>query len=83
MKDAMPRRPPLTRDGAKAQPRAIGRAAEASRMSLDIRQARHNRGWSQKSLAHWLGISESYLGQIELGKRQPSTDLCQRMRAWI
>lgn len=83
MKDATSSRLPLTRDGAKAQPSATGRAAEVSRMSRALRRTRRTRGWSQKSLAHWLGISESYLGQIELGKRLPSAGLCQRMRAWI
>ena len=83
MKDAMSGRLPPTRAGAPAKPTASGRAAEASRLSRALRHRRRKRGWSQKSLAHWLGISESYLGQIELGKRLPSAGLCQRICAWM
>ncbi len=82
MKDAMSSRLPITPADAQAQLAATRRAA-AGRTSRALRQVRRHRGWSQKSLAHWLGISESYLGQIELGKRLPSANLCERMREWI
>ncbi len=83
MKEDMFGRLPAAREGAQAQSSATGRAEEASLTGRTVREVRRQRGWSQKSLAHWLGISESYLGQVELEKRLPSASLRQKMRAWI
>lgn len=48
-----------------------------------LRKARSARGWTQQSLARRLGISTSYLGLIEQGKRVPSDALVQKMLTWM
>ena len=49
----------------------------------DIRGARTEARWSQKTLAGDLGISVSYLSQIENDKRQPSKKLTYKLKAWV
>jgi DNA-binding XRE family transcriptional regulator len=48
-----------------------------------LRQARQERGWSQAALAHALGISRTYLSQIEMGQRAPSAKLTRQCLAWL
>ncbi len=50
---------------------------------VDIRGARTEARWSQKTLAGDLGISVSYLSQIENDKRQPSKILTYKLKAWV
>ena len=50
---------------------------------MDIRRARTEALWSQKTLAGDLGISVSYLSQIENDKRQPSKKLTYKLKAWV
>ena len=48
----------------------------------NLRSLRSNRGISQLELARQLGISASYLSQIETGKKPASGKLRQRMALW-
>jgi DNA-binding XRE family transcriptional regulator len=48
-----------------------------------IRQTRLERYWSQKTLATHLGISVSYLSQLENGSRPPSAILMAKILAWL
>ncbi len=48
-----------------------------------VRRIRAENGWSQKILATKLGISASYLSQIENGNRQPSQVLQDKIRTLL
>ena len=48
-----------------------------------IRQTRLEHYWSQKTLATHLGISVSYLSQLENGTRPPSASLMAKILAWL
>ncbi len=48
-----------------------------------IRQTRLEHYWSQKTLATHLGISVSYLSQLENGTRPPSASLMVKILAWL
>ena len=48
-----------------------------------IRQTRLERYWSQKTLATHLGISVSYLSQLENSTRPPSAILMAKILAWL
>ncbi len=48
----------------------------------NLRSLRSNRGISQLELARELGISASYLSQIETGKKPASSKLRRRMSLW-
>lgn len=40
-----------------------------------VRKAREGKGWNQRKLAGWLGVSQSLIAQIELGQRTVSPEL--------
>ncbi len=44
-----------------------------------IRQARKEKGYSQEKLAELCGISDTYLGRLERGEKQPSLDTLVRL----
>ena len=44
-----------------------------------IRQARKEKGYSQERLAELCGISDTYLGRLERGEKQPSLDTLVRL----
>lgn len=48
-----------------------------------IRKARIERNWSQEELARHLGISRTYLSQLEAGKRLPSRELARKVNEWL
>jgi transcriptional regulator with XRE-family HTH domain len=41
-------------------------------LAVRIRQLRHERGWSQEKLAEEAGMHRTYLGGIEVARRNPS-----------
>ena len=44
-------------------------------MFLMLRQERIDRGWSQKSVAEQIGLTQTTLQKIETGRRKPSFDV--------
>jgi len=44
-----------------------------------IRQARKEKGYSQEKLAELCAISDTYLGRLERGEKQPSLDTLVRL----
>ena len=48
--------------------------------SDQIRKARNTKGWSQRKLAGWLGISQSLVKMWEKGKRTPSPEMEAKLR---
>ena len=48
--------------------------------SDQIRKAREAKGWSQRKLAGWLGVSNALVGYWEKGKRTPSEDMENKLR---
>jgi|GEM_PF-2679544 len=48
-----------------------------------IRELRKGKGWSQKALAQYLGVSSSYLSQIENNKQSPSEKLQKKFSDWM
>lgn len=55
----------------------------ASSISLtgeQIRKAREGKGWSQRKLAGWLGVTQTLIGYWEKGKRSPSADMEAKLR---
>ena len=55
--------------------------AMATRLTSDqIRKGRNARGWSQRKLAGWLGVSDVLIGYWEKGKRTPSEEMEKKLR---
>lgn len=55
----------------------------ASSISLtgdQIRKAREGKGWSQRKLAGWMGVTQTLVGYWEKGKRTPSADMEAKLR---
>jgi ribosome-binding protein aMBF1 (putative translation factor) len=48
--------------------------------SDQIRKARDAKGWSQRKLAGWLGVSQSLVKMWEKGKRTPSEEMEIKLR---
>ncbi len=74
--------PELLAANVKRQPKAQKRIpAKATRLTSDqIRKARNAKGWSQRKLAGWLGITQTLVGYWEKGKRTPSEDMEAKLR---
>ena len=49
------------------------------RVGLNLQKARRKRGVSQEELAHEAKIHQTYLSGVELGKRNPSIAVLQRI----
>lgn len=45
-----------------------------------IRKAREGKGWSQRKLAGWMGVTQTLVGYWEKGKRTPSGDMETKLR---
>ena len=55
--------------------------AKATRLTSDqIRKARNAKGWSQRKLAGWLGVTQTLVGYWEKGKRTPSEEMETKLR---
>ena len=48
--------------------------------SDQIRKGRNAKGWSQRKLAGWLGVSNALIGYWEKGKRTPSDEMEKKLR---
>lgn len=55
-------------------------AATTKLTGNQIRKAREAKGWSQRKLAGWLGVSDVLVGYWEKGKRTPSPDMEAKLR---
>lgn len=55
--------------------------AITARLTSDqIRKARNAKGWSQRKLAGWLGVTQTLVGYWEKGKRTPSEEMEIKLR---
>jgi DNA-binding transcriptional regulator YiaG len=55
--------------------------ATATRLTGDqIRKAREAKGWTQRKLAGWMGVTQTLVGYWEKGKRTPSSDMEAKLR---
>lgn len=45
-----------------------------------IRKAREAKGWSQRKLAGWMGVTQTLIGYWEKGKRTPSGDMEAKLK---
>ena len=55
--------------------------AITTRLTSDqIRKARNAKGWSQRKLAGWLGVTQTLVGYWEKGKRTPSEEMEIKLR---
>lgn len=48
-----------------------------------IQQARKAKGWSQITLAGWLGVSQRYISMIERGERDPNPKQLSKLRTLL
>jgi transcriptional regulator with XRE-family HTH domain len=44
-----------------------------------IARARISKGWSQRELASYVGVSHSYVSHVEAGRRMPSVETLNRI----
>lgn len=76
--------PELLATKAKPKPKAQNQkriSATATRLTSDqIRKGRNAKGWSQRKLAGWLGVSNALIGYWEKGKRTPSEEMEKKLR---
>ena len=74
--------PELLAAKVKLKPKAQKRIpATKTGLTCDqIRKARKAKGWSQRQLAGWLGVSNALVGYWEKGKRTPSEDIENKLR---
>jgi DNA-binding transcriptional regulator YiaG len=70
----------------KAQPKPKAKKTKqisttATRLTSEqIRKGRNAKGWSQRKLAGWLGVSDVLIGYWEKGKRTPSEEMEKKLR---
>jgi DNA-binding transcriptional regulator YiaG len=69
---------------AKVEPKPKARKLQpsgATGLTGDqIRKAREAKGWSQRKLAGWIGVTQTLVGYWEKGKRTPSEDMEAKLR---
>jgi transcriptional regulator with XRE-family HTH domain len=53
------------------------------RVGLAIQRHRHQKGWSQEELAHDADIHQTYLREVENGKRNPSILVLDRIASGL
>lgn len=76
--------PDLLATKVKPKPKAKNQkrvSAARTRLTSDqIRKGRNAKGWSQRKLAGWLGVSDVLIGYWEKGKRTPSEEMEKKLR---
>ena len=74
--------PELLTNKVKPRPQAKKQKqiSAAGITSDQIRKGRNAKGWSQRKLAGWLGISQSLVKMWEKGKRTPSEEMEKKLR---
>ncbi len=68
---------------AKLETKKASKPNLTSSISLtgdQIRKAREGKGWSQRKLAGWMGVTQTLVGYWEKGKRTPSGDMETKLR---
>lgn len=69
---------------AKVEPKPKAQKLQpsgATRLTgAQIRKAREAKGWSQRKLAGWIGVTQTLIGYWEKGKRTPSEDMEAKLR---
>jgi len=68
---------------AKLETKKSSKPNLTSNISLtgeQIRKAREGKGWSQRKLAGWMGVTQTLVGYWEKGKRTPSGDMETKLR---
>ncbi len=66
---------------SKTEPKRINPAKPTAPLTTtQVRKARETKGWNQRKLAGWLGISQSLIAQIERGQRSISPDIEAKLR---
>jgi transcriptional regulator with XRE-family HTH domain len=50
-------------------------------VAINLRRLRHANGWTQEDLAHRVGLSARYLGQVERGQASMSVTVLGRLAA--
>ncbi|MEG3941451.1 helix-turn-helix transcriptional regulator [Microcoleus sp. S36b_A3] len=69
----------------KTQPKQLKRAS-AKPLSIagaSVRKAPEGKGWTQRKLAGWLGVSQSLIAQIERGQRTVSPEIETKLLALL
>ncbi len=74
--------PELLATKIKPKPKAQNqkRISATGITSDQIRKGRNAKGWSQRKLAGWLGVSNALIGYWEKGKRTPSEEMEKKLR---
>jgi DNA-binding transcriptional regulator YiaG len=68
---------------AKLETKKASKPNLTSSISLtgdQIRKVREGKGWSQRKLAGWMGVTQTLVGYWEKGKRTPSGDMETKLR---
>lgn len=55
--------------------------AQIGQLLKDLREDREDRGWSLRDLGMTVGMNKTYLGDIELGKRNPTVNSLEKIVA--
>lgn len=69
---------PVRREKKKVQ--KLQPAALTGLTGDQVRKGREAKGWSQRKLAGWLGVSDVLIGYWEKGKRTPSSEMETKLR---
>ena len=49
------------------------------RLGKNLRQLRHDKGWSQEEFAHLAGIHRTYISDLERGARNPTIKIIEQL----
>jgi transcriptional regulator with XRE-family HTH domain len=52
-----------------------------TRLGLNVRRLREQKGWSQEDYADRAGINRTYVSDIERGKRNPTVTVVEKLAA--
>lgn len=50
-----------------------------ARLSLNMRQLRQSKSWSQEELAHQSGVHRTYISDLERGARNPTIEVVSKI----
>ena len=57
----------------------IGGMEIRARLSLNMRQLRQSKGWSQEEFAHKAGLHRTYVSDLERGARNPTVTVVDKL----
>jgi transcriptional regulator with XRE-family HTH domain len=75
------RRSPLTPNDSGTMVATVTERRLADYIGLTVRKLRSDRGFTLQALADESGVSKSYLGDIEKGRKNPTTDVIEAIAA--